>query len=395
MRRKTLFYWLTAVACLITLLGEPGISRAGLFTGLMQRISSTQEQYRSISRQKEQTAASLKQLHSRAVQIEQQLDAINGELTAQDREIATGEAALAGLQKKIRQKQSAVAATTQQLQQKQQLMDQMLLDIYRNGPTSYLDVLLGAQNFFDFITRLEYVKQIVAFDRSVVDGLARVQAELVAEKQSLVNEQNAARSNLAYLERLKAGRLAEQKQKQILLASLRQQENHEINELQAENRAMQYMAEQIAALERQYSVGNTPAPSGGWVWPVPSSHVITSGYGWRTILGSREFHDGIDIAAPVGAPIVAAADGVVLYAGPAEGFGHWIVIEHANHLLSVYGHMYANEILVHPGEHVTAGQEIAEVGADGFATGPHLHFSVITGFDSSGRMISVNPLNYI
>jgi murein DD-endopeptidase MepM/ murein hydrolase activator NlpD len=88
-------------------------------------------------------------------------------------------------------------------------------------------------------------------------------------------------------------------------------------------------------------------------------------------------HDGIDLAGPLGSPIVAVGDGVVVEAGPAEGFGLWVVIRHDNGDYSVYGHMYHYYVTV--GEHVTAGQHIADIGANGQSTGPHLHFGVMHG----------------
>ena len=89
------------------------------------------------------------------------------------------------------------------------------------------------------------------------------------------------------------------------------------------------------------------------------------------------FHYGIDLAAPYGSPIYAAGDGVVIEAGHASGFGNWVVIQHANGDVSIYGHEY--KYLVHTGERVQAGQLIALVGSEGESTGPHLHFEVRTG----------------
>jgi murein DD-endopeptidase MepM/ murein hydrolase activator NlpD len=85
-------------------------------------------------------------------------------------------------------------------------------------------------------------------------------------------------------------------------------------------------------------------------------------------------HDGIDLAGPLGSPIVAVGDGVVVEAGPAAGFGLWVVIRHANGDYSIYGHMYQYYVTV--GQHVRAGQHIADIGANGQSTGPHLHFGV-------------------
>ncbi len=106
-------------------------------------------------------------------------------------------------------------------------------------------------------------------------------------------------------------------------------------------------------------------------WVRPSSGVMSTCFCVRWGV----FHNGVDLAASLGSPIVAAGDGVVLEAGPTAGFGHWILIQHSNGDVSLYGHMYS--VLVTAGQHVRAGQHIADVGADGESTGPHLHFGVM------------------
>jgi len=119
-----------------------------------------------------------------------------------------------------------------------------------------------------------------------------------------------------------------------------------------------------------------PLPSGSWV--------RTSGFGMRVhpTTHVRKLHTGSDFGAPAGTRILAAADGRVAYAGPAGGYGHLILIEHTvggRRVASGYGHMYASGIHVKKGQTVTAGQHIADVGSDGFSTGPHLHFEIRPG----------------
>jgi murein DD-endopeptidase MepM/ murein hydrolase activator NlpD len=109
------------------------------------------------------------------------------------------------------------------------------------------------------------------------------------------------------------------------------------------------------------------------VWIRPSAGPETSCFCMRWGV----MHEGIDLAGPMGSPIVAVGDGVVVAAGPAAGFGLWVVIRHDNGDYSVYGHMYHYYVTV--GEHVTAGQHIADIGANGQSTGPHLHFGVMHG----------------
>lgn len=110
-------------------------------------------------------------------------------------------------------------------------------------------------------------------------------------------------------------------------------------------------------------------------WVVPAVGRISSPFGYRLhpILHVVKLHDGIDIAAPYGAPVHAMADGVVLYAGPASGFGQEVVLSHPGAVTTVYGHV--SRILV-PSGPVRAGQVIALVGSEGESTGPHLHAEV-------------------
>jgi murein DD-endopeptidase MepM/ murein hydrolase activator NlpD len=109
---------------------------------------------------------------------------------------------------------------------------------------------------------------------------------------------------------------------------------------------------------------------------------VTSGFGsrWGT------FHQGLDIAAPVGTPIRAPLAGTVIDAGPASGFGLWVRVRHSDGTITVYGHV--NRMFVKVGDKVAAGEEIAEVGNRGHSTGPHLHIEVIS---PSGKKINPRP----
>ncbi|MFW0795708.1 M23 family metallopeptidase [Gordonia sp. CPCC 205515] len=88
------------------------------------------------------------------------------------------------------------------------------------------------------------------------------------------------------------------------------------------------------------------------------------------------FHGGVDFAAPLGTPIHAATDGVVIEAGPASGYGNWVQVRANDGTVTMYGHMASSGVLVQKGQHVTAGDVIALVGSEGFSTGPHCHFEV-------------------
>lgn len=119
----------------------------------------------------------------------------------------------------------------------------------------------------------------------------------------------------------------------------------------------------------------------GFIWPARGR--LSSGFGWRRL----RHHDGIDIASPYGAPITAARDGTVIFAGWYYAYGKTVILNHGNGLQTIYGH--ASRILVERGDDVKKGQLIAHVGSTGRSTGPHLHFEVRI----KGR--AVNPMKYL
>lgn len=123
-----------------------------------------------------------------------------------------------------------------------------------------------------------------------------------------------------------------------------------------------------AVREPQRGRNRPPAAVGRFIWPTQG--VLTSHYGPR----NNSFHDGIDIAAPAGTPIVATAPGEVIYSGVLRGYGKVIILRHANGYASVYAHNSRH--YVKQGQSVKQGQKIAAVGKTGRATGPNLHFEI-------------------
>lgn len=110
-------------------------------------------------------------------------------------------------------------------------------------------------------------------------------------------------------------------------------------------------------------------------WPVAGGYV-SSNYGWRIspVTGVWQFHGALDIAAPLGTPIVASAPGTVIFVGRLPYYGETVTIRHSEEITTLYGH--CNEITVSVGERVVAGQIIAHVGTTGRTTGPHLHWEL-------------------
>lgn len=140
----------------------------------------------------------------------------------------------------------------------------------------------------------------------------------------------------------------------------------------------EWMGERAPVVPETMVPGTTPSGGG---FSLPANGVFTSGFGsrWGTM------HRGIDIAAPIGSPIYAVADGTVIEAGPAQGFGLWVRIRHDDGTISIYGHMY--DFFVSQGERVPAGMQIARIGNRGDSTGPHLHFEIV----QNGQHVDPQP----
>lgn len=128
-------------------------------------------------------------------------------------------------------------------------------------------------------------------------------------------------------------------------------------------------------------------------WPV-ADVTVTSSFGPR----GREFHEGIDLKAPVGTPVFAAQDGTVIYSGSKiRGYGRLVVLRHFKQVSTIYAHN--SKLLVRPGQYVRQGQKIAISGQSGHVTGPHLHFEVRDGLAAldpeellpSSRMAAIPP----
>jgi lipoprotein NlpD len=126
----------------------------------------------------------------------------------------------------------------------------------------------------------------------------------------------------------------------------------------------------VARAERQFA------------WPVTAG-TVSSPFGMR----NGAMHDGVDIAAPIGTPVYAADDGTVIFEGHLHGYGNVVIVQHSGGYVTVYGHNRRN--LVSEGSRVARGQQIAEIGTSGRATGPNLHFEV--RYNNTAE----NPLAYL
>lgn len=357
-------------------------------TSFADTLSSYQQQLNQLKQQKAATAQKVQELTQQEQSLQSQIASVNQSINALQTSIDQTQAQIEQRNQQLAKLRTEIDQTQQQLTQQYQVLEQRVRVMYEAGQTSYLSVLFSATSFSDLLDRLELLSMIAEQDKRVLNQIQESKAKLDAAQQELEAQQRQQQQAYALLLKQQSQMEDRKRQQQVLLAQVQQNKAAAQQQLRDENAAMSKLQSLIDSFLKAY--GGYSGAASGWTWPVPGYYQISSGFGYRSF-GGGEFHKGIDIPAPRGTPIVAATSGRVLYAGPAEGFGNWIVIQSAGGLLEVYGHMPASSIRVSPGEVVRVGQQIASVGSEGYSTGYHLHFGVAKGSLSN----YVNPLSYV
>lgn len=281
------------------------------------------------------------------------------------------------LQKSIDESTAKLQIASQNYEEKSDMLARRLVAMYEAGDTQYLDVLLKSKSITEFISRYYIIQEVAEYDSILINEVEQEKNNIEQTKQKLENEQ-------AEIKIVKA----KNEQTTIVLSNMQTLQKSYINELSADEKKLQeqiteYKNDQ-AEIERQILLAtNAINPDiqytgGEMLWPVAiSGTVITSDYGVREhpIQGVIKEHTGIDIGnTPTGTPVVAAADGVVTYAGWLGGYGNCVMINHGEGVVTLYGH--GNKILTSVNKKVKKGETIMEVGSTGNSTGPHLHFEV-------------------
>ena len=329
----------------------------------------------------------IQQLQSQDIEIHSQLSMMNQKIYEGDQLMRDLQHQIDEVMSKIQSTQKSIFDIQNNIESRNSLLKNRLRIMYANGNVSYLDVILSSTDFSDFISRITILTMVIKKDEGLLEAMTKektafnyYQEELEIQNSLLVAQKNT-------LQTIKSEHEKMIKEHLMLLNQLQQTKNNEIGAALKESDELKAIdIELTPTLEERLNAAleKNITSYGVWGWPVPTSHLITSNFGIR----ENEFHAGIDIGAPIGTPIVAVDNGVVLFSGKASGFGHWVVIHHSNGLMSIYGHMFGDGIYVSVGQEVERGQVIAAVGNDGESTGPHLHFGVATG--TTG-----NQLNYI
>lgn len=332
-----------------------------------------------------------------------------------------------------RERKDAADARTDQLQTS---LSARASEMYKTGGTvSFLNVILGAATFEEFITNWDAVNRIATQDTELIAEAKQVREEAASaqaeyEEQTAIAAQQMDEADAAKkeIETTKASMEAELAKVSEEVALLQGQEEEIREEAQAAKEREEYAAKVAAEFNastgtQSYATSSTSdsnsgssstsasstsastsssssstvsdsgssyssggggsASISGWVNPCPSYYGVTCEFGYSPITGS---HTGIDLGASSGAPILAAGPGTVTYVGWYGTGGNAVIISHGNGIRTIYMHQSQTAATV--GQSVSAGDVIGYVGTTGLSTGPHLHFTI----EINGT--NVNPRNY-
>lgn len=334
-----------------------------------------EDQLADLQRQAEEQQAKTNEASAKVENVSERLRQIQEELRVATAEYKEVKGQLDSVEDKISDNTELLQKTEADLKVKNKKLQQRVRDIYINGQISYVDVLFGAKDFADLMTRMDVLKRIIKHDYDLIMKVKEEKATVENTRAQLEKDKAEAEVLVTDAQAKKAKVEDKESEQQVLLDQAiydRDTSERMYEEIMAASQEVANMIRRSQISSAGYS--GAPAGAGGMIWPI--SGPITSEFGWRThpIFGTARFHSGLDIGGDYGMPIYAAASGTVIYAGWISGYGNAVIIDHGGGVTTLYGHN--DSLNVSEGENVAQGQVIAMCGSTGNSTGPHCHFEV-------------------
>jgi murein DD-endopeptidase MepM/ murein hydrolase activator NlpD len=397
MRRR-----LSAVACLVVALtlaaSAAGQDPAAEKAQVDSRIAALQAE---IAEAKEQEGVLTSQLSDVVTELraaQEAVDEAEGSLSFLEVELASAQDRLEQLTLRLERQTRKLERLQREHRRAVGILEARVRAIYVSETPDYLSFIVSASSFRDIVDSFEFMERIGLQDKRIAQQVAaskrkaaaqraatvetrRVQEATVSviaarteEARAVRNELAASRDSLSAVRRLKQDAIFDARES-------REDYLEEVEALAAESASLAASIREAQAQAAVTSTGTGAPSASGFIWPV--SGTVVSGFGMRW----GRMHEGIDITAPTGTPIWAAAAGTVIWSSWRGGYGHCVVVDHGNGLATLYAH--ASALLTSVGQQVSQGQTIALVGSTGNSSGPHLHFEVrVNG-------VAVDPLLYL
>ncbi|CAM3531233.1 murein hydrolase activator EnvC family protein [Marinicrinis lubricantis] len=406
MKKAIIFFVLAALVVISVTSPNEGQAYTNV-RDIDQQLEKLRQEQQAAKQRSEEAKNQMVELDSAIMEAETDLDALVAQIAEADQQLKTLQADITSTELELSTAEKNLQDAIDRVIARDQKLQSRLRIIYMNGSVSYMEVLLSSTSFTDFLDRFNGLKSLADQDKSILEQNKRDQEIIAQKKVEIENMLASLTESYEEMEQIHENLLVQEKKKEVMIASLQEQQAHLEHITEEEEQSLMAIAAQTSQLNAQKqeiiaqqqaaaaaSRGNSGGTggSGDFAYPLPQKYSKTSNYGYRIdpITGARqEFHKGVDVGAPGGTDVLAAASGTVIHADRWGGYGNVVIIEHSNGLWTLYAHM--RSIAVSNGEQVSQGTKIGEVGTTGSSTGNHLHFEVRK---NNGDEI-VNPEDYL
>ena len=367
-----------------------------------QELRTLKEEVSEASEEESALLATLDEVQDRRATLDRKVAVLDPQVATAEAEARAAESSLEKIQSEFVAAQTQLALENEALAGERERLRRRAVAAYISNPPSHAaELLLRAGDLRDIAATAGYLEAIVEVQRDAVrrytsrrDATESLRATVEVQKDVAKRQRDVVVNRLADLEGLRsqlAGVRAEVAAEESRHAEVLEQVRQRKADFETQISALRAESGMVSALLQglQGGRGAVVAMVPGRLAMPLTGYPLTSRFGPRVhpIFGTARDHDGVDLGAPSGAPIRAAAAGTVVAAGPRGGYGIATVIDHGGGLATLYAHQ--SELFVALGSVVTAGQAIGAVGSTGFSTGPHLHFEVRVGG------VPVDPLPFV
>ena len=310
---------------------------------------------------------------------------LTNEISSYQDEIDTLDAQIKELQESISEQEEELNKAEEDFKKQNELLQKRLIALYEAGQTSYIDVLLNAEDITDFLSRYYIISEIADSDAKLLQKIEDDKNSIQAKKESLESSKQKIEENKA--SKVKASKALESKQtaknKEVKeLSAQEKQLQNELEQFEKDKREIQAQLKKIAEQEAKNNKTNVTSnpSSAGYIRPINGYSITTGMY-----YSNGSYHGAVDFSGSgiAGKPIYAVKDGTVVIStalkysnGNYKSYGEYIVINHHDGTMTLYAHGAPGSRLVSENQTVKQGQQIMSVGTTGNSTGYHLHFEV-------------------
>lgn len=375
-------------------------------------VKSLQNEKNEINNDKKEAEANLKEVQAQKSETVKQVEELSTQISDYEAQIETLDNQIAELNTKIEESQKQLEKAQEDYTKQEELLEARLVATYEAGETSYLDFILSSDSITDLISNYYLVTEVATSDTELLEKIQKQKEEIEEAKKTLEGSKQELNTSKASKQNVTTQLQTAKKEKDQQVAKLSEDEKEiqeHIEELRAASTqiekeikaAQERYAKEIEELNKKNNSNSSSegSSSNGGSYNGGGSGVlqrpVSSGTITATMYYSNgSYHGALDYGVPVGTPVYAAADGVVITtANLTTSYGTYVVIQHAGGLQSWYAHGTSGSICVSPGQTVSRGQQIMKSGNTGKSFGPHLHFEVRVA-PYNYNTCRVDPRNY-